>query len=341
MTATGPLKIVCEPETWDAWLDAQKGHLLQTWAWGELKSQYGWRSERVGWEEGGTMLNGAQILYRPLAPALTIGYVPRGPLATEPQRLAEFLQAMKKHAQASRVVFLRLEPDWQTNDRRDQALAEAGFASSAEHFQPPTTIHIDLSADHDTILARMKPKWRYNIRLAEKKGVVVRAGTLADFDAFYDLMQLTAARDRFAVHGANYYRSAFELLDHHDRVRLFIAEFKNKPLAMIFVTAFAEEAIYLYGASGNEERNRMPNHALHWAAIQWAKARGCKRYDLWGVPDTIQEAKEDSNLPPSLYQFKQGFGGDVVRYSGAWDYIFNKPLYQVYQIGRRLRQGAV
>src|SRR5581483_4339808 len=118
------------------------------------------------------------------------------------------------------------------------------------------------------------------------------------------------------------------------------AEYERQPLAMIFVTAFAQEAIYLYGASSNAERNRMPNHALHWAAIQWAKARGCSRYDLWGVPESINEETEETDLPSSLYQFKQGFGGEVVRYTGAWDFVYNPLLYRVYQMARRARKGG-
>lgn len=334
------LEVVREADAWDTFLEAQDGHLLQSWAWGELKSRYGWRSERVLWREGGTIHGAGQVLYRSLAPALALAYVPRGPVV-ERERLAEFLECLKRHTRARGVIFLRLEPDWERENDCDRTLRQTGFAGTPETIQPPTTIRIDLTADPDVILGRMKAKWRYNIRLAEKKNVVVRAGTEADFGAFYDLMQLTAERDKFAIHGAEYYRTAFQLLKRRDNVRLLIAEFETRPLAMIFVTAFAQEAIYLYGASGNEERNRMPNHALHWAAIQWAKAKGCRRYDLWGIPEGAEETSEEGNLPSSLYQFKQGFGGEVVRYTGAWDFVFNKPLYRVYQLARRLRQRGL
>ena len=107
---------------------------------------------------------------------------------------------------------------------------------------------------------------------------------------------------------------------------------------MIFVTAFGREAIYLYGASGNEHRNVMPNHALHWAAIQWAKSRGCARYDLWGIP--ADAAAEDGRLPGSLYQFKQGFGGQVVQYTGAWDLVYGPLQHQVYRAARKLRRAS-
>ena len=117
---------------------------------------------------------------------------------------------------------------------------------------------------------------------------------------------------------------------------------------MIFVTDFGHEAIYLYGASGDEQRNVMPNHALHWAAIQWAKARGCKWYDLWGVPEgrgevvsPNEEGERTSPLPDSLAQFKRGFGGEVVQYTGAWDYIYSLPAYRAYRLARALRRRGI
>ncbi len=326
---------------WDEYVGAQRANILQTFAWGELKRTYGWQVERVVWKPGGEIAAAAQILYRRLAPALTIAYVPRGPVIAETQHTVEFLNLLKKHTRARGAFMLKLEPDSPARYDGEAMLRAAHASNTNETIQPATTIHLDLTAPTNEILARMKSKWRYNIRLSERKGVMVRAGSTDDFDAFYELMRLTGERDGFAIHGASYYRTAFELLDARGNVRLLIAEFENKPLAMIFVTAFADEAIYLYGASGNEERNRMPNHALHWAAILWAKERGCTRYDLWGIPDTVDETDEDSNLPSSLYQFKQGFGGAVGRYAGVWDIVYYPALYRVYRLARRMRKQGM
>jgi lipid II:glycine glycyltransferase (peptidoglycan interpeptide bridge formation enzyme) len=256
--------------------------------------------------------------------------------------LEAFLQRVKEHVRARGAFLIKVEPDARAGYAGEEALKGVGAFKTEETIQPPNTIHIDLTAPLDTILGRMKSKWRYNIRLAERKGVVVREGNAGDFGKFYELMKLTGERDSFAIHGESYYRTAFEQLHADDHARVFVADYEQHALAMIFVTAFADEAIYLYGASGNAERNRMPNHALHWAAIQWAKERGCARYDLWGVPETVQEnGEEDASLPSSLYQFKQGFGGEVVRYTGAWDIVFNPALYRVYKFARRLRREGV
>lgn len=333
------LEIVTDAAEWDAFLLSQNGHILQSYAWGELKRKFGWRAERVVWREGGMPNGGAQILYRRLAPALTVAYVPRGPVADK-ENVGAFLAGIKEHARTRGAFLLKLEPDWIRGDEREVALREGGARATTETIQPAATIQIDLTADAETMLARMKPKWRYNIRLAEKKGVVVRAGDTSDFAAFHALMRMTGERDRFAIHGADYYRKAFELWDASGYVRLFVAEYEKQALGMIFVTAFAREAIYLYGASSNAERNRMPNHALHWAAMKWAKERGCARYDLWGIPETAADTGEDANLPSSLYQFKQGFGGETVRYTGAWDFVFDPVKYRVYQYARRMRRGG-
>ena len=335
------LQLCTDASLWDAFLASQNAHLLQTYAWGELKSQFGWRAERVALYENDTIVAAAQILYRRLAPGLNVAYIPRGPVVTNDNALVPFLEQLKQHVRMRGVFLLKLEPDWQTQDARNKFLEHAHLVASTETIQPPATIHIDLTADLETILARMKSKWRYNIRLSEKKNVRVRAGNVSDFDAFYNLMQLTGERDHFAIHSQDYYRTAFEVLNARDHVRLFIAEFEQKPLAMIFVTAFAREAIYLYGASSNAERNRMPNHALHWAAIQWAKERGCAQYDLWGIPETADESNDDANLPTTLYQFKQGFGGSIARYTGAWDFVLNPFLHRLYRIARRVRKSGL
>ncbi|HZQ09565.1 MAG TPA: peptidoglycan bridge formation glycyltransferase FemA/FemB family protein [Anaerolineae bacterium] len=332
------LQIITNADKWDTWLCRQNAHILQSFAWGEFKARFGWRVERMMWRQGDTIQAAAQILYRRLAPTLTLAYIPRGPAIPETESVMPFLEHLQQHVRTRGVFLLKLEPNWQRHDPRTSLLAPAGFHSSPETIQPPATIQMDLTAHLEQILERMKAKWRYNIRLSERKGIHVRTGMLADIPAFYELLQTTGERDHFAIHSMNYYREAFELLAARDAVRLFIAEFENKPLAMIFVTAFGDEAIYLYGASSNIERNRMPNHALHWAAIQWAKARGCKTYDLWGIPEKTEEASEDSDLPSSLYQFKQGFGGQVVHYAGAWDQIYNPLLYRLYRAAREFRK---
>lgn len=322
---------------WDDFVLTHQGHLLQSSAWGALKVRFGWHVHRLALTRGGTFVAGAQMLIRPVPLGWHFAYVPRGPIADPSDRrvLTLLFDALGHAARTRRAFVLKIEPNWlETAPHPFDTLTGARVASS---IQPRVTLHLDLTRDLDTILAQMKPKWRYNIRLAERKGVSVRAGNRDDLDAFYRLLQITSARDRFAIHSRAYYETAFELFTARDWARLFVAEYAGEPLAMIFVTALGKEAIYLYGASSNAHRERMPNHALHWAAIQWAKARGCSHYDFWGLGATTDA---DARAAHGLYQFKHGFGGQLVRYLAARDVIFSHWQYTLYTLATAWRRGG-
>jgi lipid II:glycine glycyltransferase (peptidoglycan interpeptide bridge formation enzyme) len=345
-----------DTRAWDDFAIERGGHLLQSAAWGELKARFGWSAQRVALAHGDTLNAGAQMLFRRLPLGLWIAYVPRGPIADLNDRdaLAALLDALCATARARGAFALKIEPNWlnppiSNSSTLRQAQGRLSLGASLQSptsnqlltsnsIQPRTTIHIDLTRDLNAILAQMKPKWRYNIRLAERKGVIVRAGTADDIGTFYDLLKITSVRDAFAIHSEHYYRAAFELLVMPDHARLFVAEYEREPLAAIFVTAFGDEAIYLYGASSNAHRERMPNHALHWAAMQWAKARGCTRYDLWGIGAM---ADSDTSEAHGLYQFKQGFGGSVVQYAGAYDAVFSRVRYALYTRAVAWRRGTM
>ena len=179
----------------------------------------------------------------------------------------------------------------------------------------------------------MKPKCRYNIRLAEKKGITVRAWD--DIPAFHEMMTVTGGRDKFGVHSQEYYQRAYELFHPKGTCELLVAEFEGKPLASLMVFANGKRAWYVYGASNDQERNRMPTYLLQWEAIRWAKARGCDEYDLWGVPDENEEALEaqfESRHDGlwGVYRFKRGFGGEVKRAAQAADRVYNPLLYWLY-----------
>ncbi len=332
-------RILFDPPEWDEFANAQGAHLLQSRAWGELKARFGWSALRVALDDGAHCLAGAQILFRRLPLGLTAAYVPRGPIAdpNDRLRLEALLEALRSAARSQGAFALMVEPDWPEEETLTGWFAQRGW-QRVSALQPRTTIHLDLSAEPDAMLALMKPKWRYNIRLAERKGVRVREGGPEEWARFYELMQVTARRDHFAIHSPDYYRAALELLI-PQHAALLIAEHEGEALAAILVTAFNREAVYLYGASGNSHRDLMPNHALHWAAIQWAQARGCARYDLWGIADATVGADAPAQLPAGLAQFKQGFGGSVVRYAGGFETVFSRARYGVYRRALALRRG--
>jgi lipid II:glycine glycyltransferase (peptidoglycan interpeptide bridge formation enzyme) len=321
---------------WDEFLGVHNGHLLQTYEWGSLKSEYGWRAYRIGVESEGTLVAAAQMLVRRV-PLLTFAYVPRGPtFAYSDQESVNILTAALIDAsRQENAMVLKIEPNLIEANGMVASMLQAGFVHNTDTIQPRTTIHLDLASDAKLLLDGMKPKWRYNIRLAERKGVKTRPAQPNEFPSIYELLRLTGKRDRFAVHSSEYYERAMQLLG--DKACWLVAEFEREILAAIFVTANAGEAIYLYGASGNEHRDKMPNHALHWAAIQWAKQRGCFHYDLWGIPDNAEPTAGD--LPEGLYRFKQGFGGRSVRYVGSFDYVLRPTVYKLYTRLIRSRRG--
>ena len=205
--------------------------------------------------------------------------------------------------------------------------------TSPHNIQPPRTIVIDIHGTEDEILAKMKQKTRYNIRLAGKKGVTVR--TWDNIESFHKMMTVTGGRDGFGIHSLEYYKRVYELLQPEGLGEMLVAEYEGKLLAALFVAQSGKRAYYLYGASTNEERNRMPTYLLQWEAMKWAKERGCEEYDLWGVPDEDQATLEDNFQKRhdglwGVYRFKRGFGGELKRAAQALDRVYNPILYWAY-----------
>ncbi len=316
------------PERWDGWVaQSRRGHLLQTWAWGELKDAFGWTPRRLALVEGETFLAGAQILYRDVGP-LTLGYIPKGPVLVEkgPEIEDALWRAIHRRSRRMRAIALKVEPEWYDDQEHRHAwLRGHGLTPSSQCIQPRRTIIVDLEASEEDILMRMKSKWRYNVRLSIRRDVEVRKGEEEDVETFYNMMRTTAERGDFGIHSLEYYRRAWQLFAPDDRVRLFMAYYEGRPLGGIMAYAFNGQSWYMYGASSNRHRNLMPNHQLQWRAMQWAKSRGCTQYDLWGITDV------DPDSPTAelegVERFKAGFGGEIVRYVGAYDYVYSKPLY--------------
>jgi lipid II:glycine glycyltransferase (peptidoglycan interpeptide bridge formation enzyme) len=186
--------------------------------------------------------------------------------------------------------------------------------------QPQRTIMLDLTSGEDILLANMKAKWRYNIHLAERKGVRVRvAETVADVHDWYSLLQTTSLRDGFGIHTLHYYLRAWQIFAPRNQARLFLADYNGQLLAGIFVGLMADRAVYLYGASSNELRQFMPNYLLQWEAIRWAKQERASTYDFWGIPETDRR----DEAMAGVYRFKSGWGGKIVRFAGNYEYIYH------------------
>ena len=336
-----------EDAAWDVFVaEHPHGSILQTMDWARLKNRFGWTSQRVWLKQDGRFVAGAQILFRSVGLGMIkVGYIPHGPLVDwQNEEQVGLLLNQIDHACYQRGAgIVKIEPlIWQD----ETAVVEGWTAVSsqpnmayADTIQPPRTVMVDLHPSEEEILAAMKSKTRYNIRLSARKGVTVRQGTVKDIRFFTQLAQITAQRDGFGLHSPEYYLTAFQFFE-PDRAVLLIAEYEKRPLAAAMIFRLGETAAYLYGASGNEERQRMPAYAVQWAAIQWGKQRGCTQYDMWGIPDAEPEeleadfTKRTDGLWP-VYRAKRGYGGRVVRTVGAVDRVYNPRTKKLYDWWRR------
>jgi peptidoglycan pentaglycine glycine transferase (the first glycine) len=314
---------------WNTFLtEHPDAHLLQSGEWGELKSAFGWEAVRVA--ENGF---GAQILFRRLPLGLTFAYIPKGPVGAASKKADNRFWAevdtlcRKKHA-----VFLKVEQDgWE--DDAPFILDPSNFLSSPQHIQPRSTLVVDLHGSEEDVFNRMKPKTRYNIRLAGRKEVLVHPSD--DIETFYRVMGVTSQREEFHVHSLEYYRRAYDLFYPKGMCELFMADFQGQTLAAVMAFAFGGSAYYFYGASGDAERNRKPTYPLQWETIRWALGKGCTEYDMWGIPDEATDVEDDEAEAREdglwgVYRFKRGFGGSIKRAQCTLDRVYNPLLYKLY-----------
>lgn len=341
-----------QPVEWNKMVSSLPApHFLQTWEWAQVKEKYGWKPLPFIWRDNSgnvvatAMILKRQILNRGFAARLSILYAPKGPLlnwSNEALR-TRVLNDLQSFAKKQGAIFLKLDPDVvlgrgipqsenDVHDNNGQAvgseLTRRGWGYSSDQIQFQNTVLVDLSATEDEMLARMKQKTRYNVRLAEKKGVTVRTGTLGDLPMLYKMYAETSVRDGFVIRGEEYYTTVWRTFMQSEGPSTvpLIAEVDHEPVAAIFLFTFAGRAYYVHGMSREVHREKMPTYLLQWEALKLAKARGCSVYDLWGAPDEFNE----SDSMWGVYRFKEGLGGLVVRTLGAHDFAPNKLWYKLY-----------
>ena len=328
---------VISSSEWDQFLDKHPhAHILQSRLWGEFKSNFGWKPVFI--QSGAS---GAQILFRRLPFGFSIGYIPKGPIGLF---RTELLDEITKQCQVEKAIVLYVEPDSWEEEFGYQCLLNSEFEESNISIQPRRTVLISLEGNEDYWLEKMKQKTRYNIRLAQKKEITVEPSS--DIEVFNRLMKVTGERDQFGVHDANYYRLVYEKFSNNNSCELLIAKFHETPIAAIMVFFRGKRAWYFYGASSDEERNRMPTYLLQWEAMRLAAKRGCAEYDLWGVPDNDEALLENNFMSRDeglwgVYRFKRGFGGKLMRSAGVFQKEINPPLFTLYQMVYKIRKSSL
>jgi len=319
---------------------SQASPILQSYEWGELKSCSGWQPIRIAVFDGGEIIAGASILKRKI-PYLSrsIFYAPRGPILDfkDGKVFDKLLEAIVLEAEKYKAILIKIDPFvLEENKEVIQMLKSRGFIRKRKQIQPRATLHIDLTKNLEDIIASFEEKTRYNVKLSKRKGVnITEASNDEGMEIFYKMYRETGTRDRFLIHPASYYRHIKKLIIDKGFGNIFLAHYEGSPIAGVLIFTFGEKVWYMYGASKREHRNVMPNHALHWHVIKWAKEKGFKIYDLWGIP---VKPSEDHPLW-GVYRFKKGFNGRLTKLIGVYDKPLNSIYYHVFDKGLALWQG--
>lgn len=327
-------RIITDCQQWNDFVAASECcNITQSYEWGELTPDLGGEALRIGVVDDQGNLCAAMLTLSSPIPILRrmYFYAPRGPVTDEPDSpaMTVLLNFVKAEARKRGAFMLKIEPSVEDgNTRWLTALHKRGFRPTpySSHFRHEWVL--DLRPDEKTLLAGMKEKWRYNIRLAGRKGVSVRRGEgQADIDTFYRLYETTSTRDEFFIHDKTHYENVMRLYSQGDRAALFLAEYEGEAIAGIIVLRFGRWSWYMYGASSNEHRNLMPNHLLQWNAMQWARSHGCWYYNFRGIPDVLEEGEDLWGV----YVFKRGFGGFALRSLETHDLVYQPLIYAAYR----------
>jgi len=348
---------------------------LQAWEWGEFNRVLGRKVWRIGIVDNdllnknkpeNTKYQIPNTKYDLLAVALIIKYdlpfgqsylyCPRGPIISQKfikSKVVDFLfSEIKKIAKEEKAMFLKVDPPVFPLLKGARGIFKT-FKKSSSEIQPKNTLILDLTKSEEELLKEMKPKTRYNIRLAERKGVKIintkyQIPNTKYFSNFWELVEETSKRDKFASHNKDYYWKMLESCCGRERkfsfpltAKLYLAEYKNTTIAANVVLSFGDFCVYLHGASSNEHRNVMAPYLLQWRQLLDAKKTGCKAYDFWGIEESQKSVKSKVCKVKSdwsgITRFKKGFGGEERNYIGAYDLVFNWKKYYLYKLFRKIR----
>jgi lipid II:glycine glycyltransferase (peptidoglycan interpeptide bridge formation enzyme) len=319
------------PELAREWRDfvaaSPYGDVLQCLEWGRVKTpEYSPLS--VSLRDRGQLRATCLVLKKSLPLGRCYFYLSRGPILDWNDELLvrAMFDQLRELAKQHRALFIRTDPCVPDETPGiKELLQNLGFIESPEAkgmfggLQPRCNMKLDLSAPIEEVFEKkFDSKWRYNTRLATKKGVTVTSETSRDdLRIFHEIYRVTSSRNGFTGYSLGYFQKMWDALEPVGLMKLFIASYEDKPLSAAISFLLPPQCVYVFGASSNEERNRMPNHLMQWTMMQWAKQNNCSVYDFRGVPDP-----KFSDIPAheeGLVKFKSGFGAQMVRYIGEYD----------------------
>jgi lipid II:glycine glycyltransferase (peptidoglycan interpeptide bridge formation enzyme) len=333
---------VTDREQWNDFLLRQpRGHLLQSFEWGELNKYLGTRIYRLGALDEGRlvgvmMLSIADVPLPVNVPGVTLRwlYSSRGPTVENPDSpaLPALIRYAHTIARREHAVVLRVEPNIADDDPEENrwisAYRKIGFREN------PISIHgrrswvLDIRPDAAKLLANFKMTWRQNVRSAERKGVVIREATSdADFDTYYELLKLTSERDDFFIHGKDYNKEVFRSFASKGDAVLYLAEHEGEAIAAKMLIRFGDWCWDMFGASANHKRNLKPTYLLQYRCILWAKAKNCSYFDFRTIPEVLEPGEEMWGV----YEYKKGFDGFSRMNMPTQDYVYRPLIYAVWR----------
>jgi peptidoglycan pentaglycine glycine transferase (the first glycine) len=334
-----------QQEAFDDFLrQAPNGHFMQGTHWYELKSHFGWQGAgRYAVRDGGRIVAAASILKKTKL-GVNILYIPRGPVWSDEAdgRVTDVLFAnIESIAQREKSFFVRISPNFlrqkfqppsgspdayygkRYGEDIERLLSSYGYRYSKKQVQTNGTLLVDLTRDEEQILSSFHRKTRYNIRLAEKKGVRIELlKTEEQLSSFYSLLRMMAERQDYLLKDYEYFRFIYRHLVPDDVARIYIArDGRGEIISGILIISWAGRSYYMYGGFDYAHRSLMPNYLIHWHAMREEKRRGVHYYDFQGVP----LVKDESHPSYGFYRFKRGFSDLEIQFVGDWDYT-RKPL---------------
>jgi lipid II:glycine glycyltransferase (peptidoglycan interpeptide bridge formation enzyme) len=305
-------------------------HPLQSWEWGDFRQKTGLEVVRLGVFEGKKLIAAWQMTVHPLPKTdYTLIYFPKGPV---PDKM--MLEALRKLGQEKKAILAKLEPSIKFNPDVRDFLIKFGCQEGTPLFTR-WTFQLDLSPSEEEILKRMKSKTRYNLKLAQRRGVkIFEDDSPKAFEIYLKLAQETNRRQGFYAHTPEYHRLLWETLAPTGMYHLFLAQFRQQILAAYIFFTFNQVLYYPYGGSTRTLKEVMPAYLLFWEAIKFGKQKGCQLFDMWGSlgPDP------NPNDPWfGFHRFKQGFGAELVEFIGTYDLVINSQLYPIYNLLNQAR----
>lgn len=308
-------------------------HPVQSWEWGEFKRATGVDVVRLGAFEKLRMKSALQLTFHPVPRTrYTIGYYPKGPLPDE-----RTLTALTSLGMERRAIFIKIEPNV-TKQEVGEALPEVFKQYDLRPGKPvftPHTFIIDLRRSEEELLAVMRPKTRYNVRLAERLGVSVAEDNSKEaFETYLRLTFETAKRQGFYAHDEAYHRKMWEYLQPSGIARLLTATWKENILVAWILFIFNGVLYYPYGASSNEHRNLMASNLMMWEAMRFGKQIGCTNFDLWGA---LGPNPNPDDPWYGFHRFKAGYGGELVELAGTYDLVLMPQLYSLFRFADDMR----